>query len=132
MLFIVSPGQVIQNAVNGASPGDTVLVRAGTYHQNVSIPVGKDRLRIIGAGAGKTVLDGSLLPADSGVTMVGTSHVTIAGLTIRNFRSVGIDLFDVEDVILRDNGSLANKKWRTQGSVSSLEPSSKGTPQSAT
>ena len=34
---VVHPGQSIQAAVNASEPGDTVVVKAGTYYQSVRI-----------------------------------------------------------------------------------------------
>jgi parallel beta-helix repeat protein len=54
--IVVGPGQSIQAAVNRASPGDTVLVKPGVYHQAVQIR--KDGITLRGSGdfAGGTVL----------------------------------------------------------------------------
>ena len=53
---MVGPGQSIQAAVNAASPGDTVLVLPGVYHQSVQIRTDGITLRGSGAFGGGTVL----------------------------------------------------------------------------
>jgi hypothetical protein len=45
----VHPGESIQAAVNHASPGDTIVVDPGVYHE--SVVVNKDHLTLHGAGA---------------------------------------------------------------------------------
>jgi hypothetical protein len=54
---VVGPGQSIQAAVNRASPGDTVLVKPGVYHQSVQIRTDQITLRGSGDFAGGTVLE---------------------------------------------------------------------------
>lgn len=54
--IVVGPGQSIQAAVNRASPGDTVLVKPGVYHQAVQIRKDGITLRGSGASRGGTVL----------------------------------------------------------------------------
>ena len=54
----VDPGESIQAAIDAAQPGDTIKIRAGTYHENVY--VGKNNIEIKGAGASRTFL----LPPD--------------------------------------------------------------------
>src|SRR5262245_23547541 len=46
----------IQAAVDAAGCGGTVLLAAGIWHERVIAPCG---IRVIGAGAGATILDGS-------------------------------------------------------------------------
>jgi hypothetical protein len=53
---VVGPGQSIQAAINEASPGDTVLVKPGVYHQSVQIRTDGITLRGSGAFRGGTVL----------------------------------------------------------------------------
>jgi hypothetical protein len=55
--IVVGPGQSIQAAVNQANPGDTVLIKAGVYHQTVQIR--KDGITLRGSGdfPGGTVLE---------------------------------------------------------------------------
>lgn len=54
--IVVRPGQSIQAAVNRASPGDTVLVLPGVYHQSVQIRKDDITLRGFGASRRGTVL----------------------------------------------------------------------------
>lgn len=51
----VEAGESIQAAIDAARPGDTIKVRAGKYGENLSVT--KDRIKIEGAGAGKTILE---------------------------------------------------------------------------
>ena len=55
--IVVWPGQSIQAAVNRASPGDTVLVKPGVYHQSVQIRTDGITLRGSGDFRGGTVLE---------------------------------------------------------------------------
>jgi Right handed beta helix region len=54
--IVVGPGQSIQAAINAASPGDTVLIKPGVYHQSVQIRTDGITLRGSGAFSGGTVL----------------------------------------------------------------------------
>lgn len=42
---VVHPGQSIQQAVDGARPGDTILVLPGTYHESVLLTASDVTLR---------------------------------------------------------------------------------------
>ncbi len=65
----------IQAAINAAHAGDTVVIGAGTYHENITL---KDGVNVVGVDEANVVIDGSVAtPA----TMTGT---TIGGFTINN------------------------------------------------
>lgn len=101
MLIVVSVGQSIQAALDAARPGDTVSVREGEYAESVTIGPGKDHVRLLGAGAGRTVLCGDGMPEAVGIT-VEAQGVTVAGLTVRGFEAGGIRVLS-DDNILQDN-----------------------------
>jgi parallel beta-helix repeat protein len=94
----VFPGDSIQSAVNQASPGDTILVHAGTYKQSISIKT--DDLTIQGEGASDsgTVLKPSksanqCQKGKSGICANGgsTSDGTVTGLRITGLKLTGFD-----------------------------------------
>jgi Periplasmic copper-binding protein (NosD) len=83
----------IQEAVNLAAPGDTILVCPGTYNEQVVIPSSRSNLTIRGSGAGVTIIrpdtvvqnSNSILlgvPVKAIIVVDGTSGVTIASLTV--------------------------------------------------
>ena len=85
----------IQAAVDAAGNGDTILIAAGTYREQVTVN-GKD-ITLQGAGSGQTIIeapDANLLVSNASdpnatrptkyavVTIKGDADVTIAGLTV--------------------------------------------------
>jgi hypothetical protein len=73
----------------GTAAGDTILVAAGAYNESVTIPSGKDGLRLVGTGA---VVDPEIRPYASAAAalVVHSSGVSIIGMTFRNGRDVAI------------------------------------------
>jgi hypothetical protein len=76
----------VNTAIGNAVPGDTIRVAAGSYHQTVTID---KPIRLLGAGARRTTLDGSGIDSSGpnyGVVFVGTTGgaVEVKGFTITN------------------------------------------------
>lgn len=84
-----SPFLTIQAAINAASAGDTIMVDAGTYNENVNI---NKALTLLGAGAGATVVDGSSAGSGLGTFHLpsGSSNIQI-GATGQGFHILGLD-----------------------------------------
>lgn len=84
----------IQAAVDAASPGDTVVVPAGTYREVVAVT--KSGITIVGeAGA---VLDGTGLGATVGVRVRSTDGSRLTDFTLEGFEIRG---YTVSGVLLR-------------------------------
>jgi len=91
----------IQDAINNAVAGDTILVAAGTYNQKISI-VGLDGLTVKSAnGAATTIINLPDSIAPGGV-FINCNNVTFDGFTIRDFSDN-----TAEDKIIRIGASPA-------------------------
>jgi parallel beta-helix repeat protein len=71
----------IQDAINASQPGDTIIVRDGTYTENVVVNVANLTLRSENGSASSTVL---AAVNTSDVFRVTANSVTITGFTVRN------------------------------------------------
>jgi len=86
----------IQEAINAASPGDTIYVYNGTYYENVV--VGKS-IQLIGEDPAATIIDGS---GTGYVIDVTTDNVNITGFTIQ-YGEIGIRLWYTNHDIISNN-----------------------------
>jgi len=99
----------IQLAVAAAAPGDTIKVLPGTYHENVTIPAGKDNLKIRsekrwGAIVQPVVADGAVFEDDGS-----------AGIEIRGFKIVGAATANGTDygVLVNSGSAQITENWIT-------------------
>ena len=107
----------IQQAINAASSGDTVYVRAGTYYEHITIG---ESLTLQGEDRDTTVIDGN---GSGNVIYVTANYVTISGLTIANGEH-GINLIPnwaihhitIRDAIITSNDRLAFHSGHSGGS----------------
>jgi hypothetical protein len=82
-IYVPANYTTIQAAINAASPGSTIMVAAGSYDAEVII---NKALTILGAGAGKTFINGTgVTPIGAGlVTITAAGNVTFSGFTVEN------------------------------------------------
>jgi nitrous oxidase accessory protein NosD len=76
----VGHGESIQDAVDAANPGDTIIVRDGTYTENVDI---NKRLTIQSEnGSASTIVQAAI--SDAHIFNITADYVNITGFTIEN------------------------------------------------
>jgi len=117
----VSPDESIQQAVNAAKPGDTIVLSRGTYHESVRITVSDLTLR--GSGAASTVImpgtasaDDACAKAGNGICVTGTdssrvARVTVRGLTLRGFAKHGLWASGTDRLTVKGVTSEKNGQW---------------------
>jgi parallel beta-helix repeat protein len=114
----------IQNAVNTASDGDIVIVRSGTYYENIVIDksitlIGMDRINTIidGMGDGNTITikangvtidnftikNNQLSSSYSGIRGLNINNVSIINNFFTCYKGIGIYLSDVENSEIINN-----------------------------
>ena len=100
----------INAAVAAASSNDTIQVAAGTYHEDVVVPM---PMSIVGAGAGHSIVDATGLSNGfdiDGHHHPGLSHVVVSGFTVKNANFQGILITDASYVTIWDNHVTGNDK----------------------
>ncbi|MEM3731260.1 MAG: NosD domain-containing protein [Candidatus Bathyarchaeia archaeon] len=96
----------IQEAVDAASPEDTLLVAPGVYYENVVI---NKPLRLVGEDRNDTIIDGGGYNWDrmTKAISVFSGNVTIEGFTIKNafygIYAEGVDGLILQNLILTSN-----------------------------
>jgi parallel beta-helix repeat protein len=121
--------QTIQEAVNAASVGDTILVAPGTYHENIIlnksillIGESKENTIIIGSGNGDvihissskvkvsyfTIKNSGNNLGDAGIELNGSTNSSISGCNLMN-NHCGIFLNSSDHNMLINNTSHSNK-----------------------
>jgi nitrous oxidase accessory protein NosD len=94
--------QSIQAAVDAAGPDDTVKVYPGTYREQVTVPAGKDGLRLLGQDPRKVTIQApATMSGSMAIVEVDADDVTVGGFTIAG-PSQGINAG-----VLIDNGGSA-------------------------
>ena len=98
--LIVQEGQVIQDAIDVASPGDTVLVMPGVYHETLALDLSQLTLIGVHKDSARAVLDGRHVLSDG---MVGSgSDLVVEGFEVRNYTANGLMIDLATNITFRD------------------------------
>ncbi len=98
----VNVGDSIQNAINQAPEGATILIKKGTFVEESYPIIVNKTVVIVGEGVESTIIDGN--GTEKGIFLVKNDGVKIANLTIRNtvddpsIPVAGVQLADVKNV----------------------------------
>jgi nitrous oxidase accessory protein NosD len=122
----VHPGESIQAAVDASSPGDTVVVEAGTYAQSVGIHT--SGIKLVGHGAklvppadktGMDCVDGGVVsdgicifagdPSDPSAPVL--DGVTVQGMTVVGFPDTGIFAINQTNLTYLRNTTRDNDEY---------------------
>jgi parallel beta-helix repeat protein len=88
----------IQGAVDAATPGDTILVANGTYHERVTLY--KDGLSLLGENPKATIIDSDF--TDQPIWITG-NNIYLGGFTMRYGARCGIYLDQASNISLVGN-----------------------------
>ncbi len=73
----------LKAAVDASNAGDTIFVCAGTYTEAATITIGVDGLKIVGAGAEKTILDFTAADANHCIDYDGHDGIIIEDIAVQ-------------------------------------------------
>jgi parallel beta-helix repeat protein len=115
---VVRPGESIQAAIDVAVPGTTIVVRQGTYRENLEIAT--DRITLVGSGArlrppATSRPTGCTDPEPpslvSGICIHGTRGVKVDGFAIQGFSNTGIFVIGGGDTEVTHNRTTGNGEY---------------------
>jgi parallel beta-helix repeat protein len=105
IIYVPDKYSTIQEAVNAASPRDTIIVRDGTYTENIKVD---KRLTIRSEnGADSTIIQAN--DPDEHVFNVTADYVEISGFTVEGaYKGIGIYLYHADYCNILNNSCLKN------------------------
>jgi parallel beta-helix repeat protein len=106
-----APWRTLQHAADVVNPGDTVIVRPGSYVGFYLDRDGTAANRIVfQADPGVTITQRNASTSD-GINLEGADYITVDGFTVNGMPRTGIRSVINHDVILRNNHLDQNGRW---------------------
>ena len=99
-IITVKPGEKIQEAIDKARPGDTVLLSSGTYNEGVVVKRNNITIRGEGQGDTRPVLDGQK-QIGNGIIACG-DQFTVENIIVKNYQANGVLVNGSDGVVFRD------------------------------
>jgi len=112
-IYVPDDYPTIQQAVDAAESGDTIVVKNGTYIENVEVSEPHVTVRSEN-GANKTIVQAK--KSDDPVFKVTADRVTISGFMLQNRNGTGIKINSCNNTITNNNCSYNNIGIRLSGS----------------
>jgi len=134
--YRVAHGHSIQAAIDRARPGDTVLVDAGVYQENLTITKSRITLRGAGDGARGSVLEPAATPHPSicsefgevnGICVTGRfkkgtdilgkpiTDTTVTGFLVRHFTRMGILVYNARNTAIEHDRASHTRHYGIVG-----------------
>ena len=89
---VVTDGESIQDAVNASEPGDTIVVEAGTYEEEVIVDV--ENVSIVAEDGETPILNGDEEDLDTAFTIEGVEDVVLEGFEVLDYRGASAIVVD--------------------------------------
>ncbi len=108
--IFVQPGNSIQTAVNNASPGDIITVKAGNYSENIKITKGNLTLRSESGNPDNTIIQAKSF---GNIFLLQGNNIKITGFKIvgsTRFSCVGVNLSSASNCTVENNKFLNNAR----------------------
>jgi parallel beta-helix repeat protein len=107
--IIVKPGDSIQNSINSATSGDTIIVKPGTYTENIKIVKNDLTIRSESGNPDDTIIKAK--SSNANVFLLQADKVKIEGFKISGaskYGCAGIGLSACSDCTIENNKLLSN------------------------
>jgi parallel beta-helix repeat protein len=108
---VTDPWATLQRAADAVGPGDTVIVRAGSYEGMQLETSGTANARITFSAEAGAVVDADNPTTPDGINLEGASYVTVEGFEVTGVTRAGIRAVLCSDVIIRNNVLDQNGRW---------------------
>ena len=106
-----APWRTIQHAADAVSPGDIVVVHAGTYVGFTVAARGTEAAPIAFVADGHVAIDGAATTDRDAILIDGGAWIRIEGFTVTGATRAGIAALDCDHVTVRGNHVDQNGKW---------------------